>query len=68
MARLQLQTLLETYEDSEYSAQAKYAYADTFYLEGGAFQPAVGGVRIPEVHHVLSRRMSWRTTPSSKSR
>jgi outer membrane protein assembly factor BamD len=35
VARLQLQTLLETYEDSEYSAQAKYAYADTFYYESG---------------------------------
>ena len=35
VARLQLQTLLETYEDSEFSAQAKYAYADTFYYESG---------------------------------
>src|SRR5688572_24950949 len=34
-ARLQLQVLLETYEDSEYSAQAKYAYADSFYDEAG---------------------------------
>src|SRR5688572_31253778 len=34
-ARLQLQVLLETYEDSEYSAQAKYAYADSFYFEAG---------------------------------
>jgi outer membrane protein assembly factor BamD len=35
VARLQLQTLLETYEDSEFSAKAKYAYADTFYYESG---------------------------------
>ena len=35
VARLQLQTLLETYEDSEFSAQAKYAYADSFYYEAG---------------------------------
>ena len=35
VARLQLQNLLDTYEDSEYSAQAKYAYADTFYFEAG---------------------------------
>src|SRR5688572_4601169 len=34
-AQLQLQVLLETYEDSEYSAQAKYAYADSFYFEAG---------------------------------
>jgi outer membrane protein assembly factor BamD len=34
-ARLLLQTLLETYENSEYSAQAKYAYAESFYRESG---------------------------------
>src|SRR5678815_105014 len=34
-ARLLLQTLLETYENSEYSAQAKYAYAESFYREAG---------------------------------
>jgi hypothetical protein len=30
VARLQLQTLLETYEDREVSAMAKYAYSETF--------------------------------------
>lgn len=35
VARLELQTLLNTYEDSEFSAQAKYAYADSFYFESG---------------------------------
>jgi outer membrane protein assembly factor BamD len=35
VARLQLQNLLETYEDSEFSAQAKYAVADSFYFEAG---------------------------------
>jgi outer membrane protein assembly factor BamD len=35
VARLQLQNLLDTYEDSEFSAQAKYAYADSFYFEAG---------------------------------
>jgi len=34
-ARAQLQVLLETYENSEYSAQAKYAYAESFYRESG---------------------------------
>jgi outer membrane protein assembly factor BamD len=34
-ARLLLQTLLETYENSEYAAQAKYAYAESFYREAG---------------------------------
>ena len=34
-ARLLLQTLLETYENSDYSAQAKYAFAESFYREAG---------------------------------
>jgi outer membrane protein assembly factor BamD len=34
-ARLALQTLLDTYQDSEFGPQAKYAYAETFYRESG---------------------------------
>lgn len=34
-ARLSLQTLLDTYQDSEYGPQAKYAYAESFYREAG---------------------------------
>jgi outer membrane protein assembly factor BamD len=34
-ARLALQTLLDTYQDSEYGPQAKYAVAETFYYEAG---------------------------------
>jgi outer membrane protein assembly factor BamD len=34
-ARLALQTLLDTYQDSEYGPQAKYAYAESFYREAG---------------------------------
>ena len=34
-ARLLLQTLLETYENSEFTAPAKYAYAESFYREAG---------------------------------
>jgi len=34
-ARLALQTLLDTYQDSEYGPQAKYAVAETFYREAG---------------------------------
>ena len=34
-ARIVLQVLLETYENSEYSAQAKYAVAESFYREAG---------------------------------
>jgi len=34
-ARLLLNTLLEAYENSEYTAPAKYAYAESFYREAG---------------------------------
>src|SRR5579864_3372966 len=34
-ARLQLQTLINTYPDSEYLAKAKLAIADSYYKEGG---------------------------------
>src|SRR5580698_10438972 len=33
--RLSLQTLINTYPDSEYLAKAKLAVADSYYLEGG---------------------------------
>src|SRR5689334_19392191 len=35
-ARLQLQTLMNTYDTSEYLAKAKLAIADSWYQEGGA--------------------------------
>ena len=34
-ARLNLQTLINTYPDSEYLAKAKLAVADSYYKEGG---------------------------------
>ena len=34
-ARLQLQTLMDSYPDSEFAPQAKYAYAESFYRESG---------------------------------
>jgi outer membrane protein assembly factor BamD len=36
VARLQLQTLINTYPDSEYIARAKLAVADSWYAEGGS--------------------------------
>ena len=36
VARLQLQTLINTYPDSEYIARAKLAVADSWYSEGGS--------------------------------
>ncbi|MBV9265797.1 MAG: hypothetical protein JO061_06485, partial [Acidobacteriaceae bacterium] len=35
VARLSLQTLMNTYESSEYMAKAKLAIADSWYREGG---------------------------------
>ena len=35
VARLELQTLLATYPDSEYQMRSKLAFADTWYREGG---------------------------------
>ena len=35
MARLDMQTLINTYPDSEYIARAKLALADSWYAEGG---------------------------------
>src|SRR6476646_1332627 len=42
VARMTLQTLINTYPDSEYIARAKLAVADSWYAEGGtaALQPA----------------------------
>src|SRR6185437_13320434 len=36
VARLNLETLLNTYPDSEYLARAKMAIADSWYRQGGA--------------------------------
>src|SRR3989304_1731595 len=36
IARLTLQTLINTYPDSEYLAKAKLAIADSYYREGGS--------------------------------
>ncbi len=36
VARLDLQTLLSTYSDSEYQMRAKLAFADSWYREGGS--------------------------------
>src|SRR5438132_12745260 len=39
VGRLNLQTLINTYPDSEYLAKAKLAIADSFYKEGGTANP-----------------------------
>ena len=41
LARLNLQTLINTYPDSEYLAKAKLAIADSYYKEGGTSNMAL---------------------------
>ena len=47
VGRLNLQTLINTYPDSEYLAKAKLAIADSYYKEGGAsnFTQAIAGYK-----------------------
>lgn len=42
LARLTLQTLINTYPDSEYIARAKLAVADSWYDEGGGHGTGTG--------------------------
>ena len=54
VARLTLNTLINTYDTSEFLAKAKLAIADSWYREGGAHGLAAGGSRIQGFHPVLS--------------
>ena len=51
--RLALQTLINTYPDSEYLAKAKLAVADSYYKEGGTSGHDPGRSRISGFHHLL---------------
>ncbi len=53
VARMTLQTLINTYPDSEYIARAKLAVADSWYAEGGTTAMAAGRNRIQRFPHVL---------------
>ena len=53
VARLDLQTLLNTYPDSQYQMRAKLSIADSWYSEGGSGSPDPGGAGIQGLHHVL---------------
>src|ERR1700716_3062720 len=43
VARITLQTLINTYPDSEFIARAKLAAGDSWYSEGGAASPGPAG-------------------------
>ena len=60
--RLALQTLINTYPDSEYLAKAKLAVADSYYKEGGTTNLTQVHSGIQRFPHVLSvsRRSSLR--------
>ena len=53
VARLTLQTLMNTYPDSEYMAKAKLDVADSWYREGGTSSLHAGGSRIQRFHHIF---------------
>ena len=46
VARLDLQTMLNTYPNSEYQMRAKLAVADSWYKEGGTAALDAGGERV----------------------
>ena len=46
VGRLNLQTLINTYPDSEYLAKAKLAIADSYYKEGGTANTDAGDRRV----------------------
>ena len=53
VGRLALQTLINTYPDSEYLAKAKLAIADSYYKEGGTAGLKQSIVEYKRLHHVL---------------
>ena len=46
VGRLNMQTLINTYPDSEYLAKAKLAIADSYYKEGGTSESGAGDLRV----------------------
>jgi len=53
VARITLQTLINTYPDSEFIARAKLAVGDSWYAEGGTAFAGTGGAGIPRFHYVF---------------
>ena len=55
LARNTLQTLINTYPDSEYIAKAKLAIADSWYREGTSEGMAQAEARVQGLHHLLPK-------------
>ena len=53
VARITLQTLINTYPDSEFIARAKLAVADSWYAEGGTDRAGAGGNRVQGFRDLL---------------
>ncbi len=53
VARIALQTLINTYPDSEYVARAKLTVGEAWYQEGSHGGAGAGGDRVPRFHHLL---------------
>ena len=53
VGRLNLQTLINTYPDSEYLAKAKLAIADSYYKEGGTANLTQAIAGLQRFHRVL---------------
>ena len=66
VARLTLQTLMNTYDTSEYLAKAKLAYRRQLVPRGRLAWPGAGGGRVQGLHSVLSRR--WKKRPRRRKR
>jgi outer membrane protein assembly factor BamD len=56
VARLDLQTMLNTYPESEYRMRAKLAVGDSWFKEGGAAALDPGRGRVQGLHHLLPQR------------
>src|SRR5881394_2599304 len=51
VARLTLETMINTYPDSEYIARAKLAVADSWYAEGGGTALSEAQLKIANIHY-----------------
>jgi hypothetical protein len=64
VARLSLQTLINTYPDSEYIARAKLGVADAWYFEGAG----PGRDRVQGLHHLLPQHERIRGSADARGR
>ena len=68
VARLDLQTLLNTYPDSQYQMKAKLAIADSWYQGGRHRRAHPGRAGVQGLHHLLPQRTRGRRGPDARRR